>query len=291
MTLSQPVNMFGVHQATIEDRTTKERFTLRVMGDFANENSEENIPLQGGSQAYPWAVAPGRAEATVNLTVKQYDLNVFKYFSGKNDTTANYTENTSGEAAGYASALANILGSSAFDASTGVASAGVKTSTNPVYGDYIVKAVSATTVDVYLDNNLDGLTFVDDSLKITASPLTVPSGSTVEIPGTNIELTGGSGTIGMSTGDMARFSVRPQNAYNFEYKMGATGASKPEFSLSIFPEKINGNQYRRLYYPRVVANGISFNAAEKEWATFESELMILFDSSLGYAGKVDVVGR
>lgn len=292
MTLSNPITSFGVHQATIEDRTTFERFTALILGDFSFDNSQEQIELRGGSSSYPWDTADADSESSVKLEVKQYDLGLLKYLNGINSTVANYSEDTDGEAAGAAAGLSNLIGTSVFNATTGVASVAPKSSQNPVFGNYILKAASATTVDVYLDNNLDGLAFVDDSLKITSSPITIPnSGATVDIPGANITITGGSGTVAMTTGDMASFNARPINNYLYEYKGGAPGASKPYFKMTVFTEKLGSGLYRAYEFPRVRANGVGFKNARKEWASFDADIKVLYDSTAGYAFKSLVIGR
>jgi len=289
MTLSNPIGIYGIQQATIIDRVTNAMCGLVVLGDFDNQNTEPLVPLYGGGSVFPYEVASGHADAKLKMTVKQYDLNALKYLGGSISTS--FTENLSGEASGFVSTLANLAGSSVMSATTGIASVGIQTSANPSFGTYIVKAVSATTVDVYLDNNLDGVTYIDDSLKITASPLTITATSVTNIPGTGLKLTGGSGTIGMTTGDMASFSARPENTYNFEYHGGAPGVSKPEFTLRVFTEKLSGNKYRYIEYPRVKGNGISFKNKEKNWSDFDSELMVLFDATVGYAYRIGVIGR
>lgn len=289
MTVRDPIGAFGVHQATIIDRTTDAMNRLYVLGDFSAALGGENIPLRGGSSPYPWATAQGEAEAEVTLTIKQYSLDAMKYLIGTNSSTPNYTEVTSGEdTAGDVSALTNFIGTSVFDAATGIATATRKSSSNPIFGNYIVKAVSATTVDVYLDNNLGGVAYVDEALKITASPLTITASTAVEIPGTNIELTGGSGTIGMTTGDIARFSARPYNNYNFEFK-GTANLVRPYFKLRLFTEVIEGGSIRYIEFPRVQAGGFNISQAYKEFGEIENTMMIMNDANLGYAWKMGVI--
>lgn len=287
--LSNPIQSFGVSQATIEDRTTKDKAPLVILGEITSEFSQELIDNYGGSNPFPWASAPGVADASLSMTVKQYDVQVLKYLAPY--IASALTENTSGDVSGFAGNLANVIGASAFNATTGIASVAPTASQSPVFGDYLIKVVSATTVDVYLDNQLDGLDYVNDALKINSTPITIPGTSgTVAIPGTNLTLTGGSGAIAMTIGDIARFNARPINAYNYEFLIGKTGASFREFSLTIFAEKI-GQGYRALHLPRVIANGTPINFPEKEWSTFEATLKILYDSTVGYAAKWIVVGR
>ncbi len=290
MTLSNPTSMFGLHMATIRDRVTKETHPMRIIMEANPDFSQENIPLQGGRSPFPWATAPGYAEASLSLTIAQYDLNILKYLQGYGAAT--YSENASGDATGNVTAVINEVGTSAVNATTGVASVQVKSGANPVFGDYILEVTGADTVDIYLNNNLDGVTFQTDDMKITSSALTVPgTGGTIEIPGVNLEIVGGSGTIAMTTGDKLSFSVRPVNTYNFELAGGASDEVKPEFELFIFTEKLPGGMYRALHVPRVIANGVSPSMEAKGWAQLESELMVQYDSALDYAWKFRSIGR
>lgn len=289
MPLSNPITSFGIHQATIIDRTTHEQFALKVLGDFSPELVEEMIKLYGGSNSYPWDTAPGNAESNISFTVKQYELPVWRYFAGDGPNSA--VEDANGDVAGAVTALTNLVGTSLANPTTGLAAPTIVAATNPKFGEYLVKAASPTTVNVYLDNDLDGVAYVDDSLKITASPLTITTGAATVIPGTGIELNGGSGTIGLTASDIARFSAKPINNYNYDYYLGAAGASKKEFGLRVFMEKLDGNKYRTMYFPRVKANGISPTSPEKDFSTFETELTVLYDAALGYAGRMQVIGR
>jgi len=289
MSLSNPIQSFGVSQATIEDRTTHDISPLVILGEVKSELSQELIDNYGGSNPFPWASAPGKADGSLSITVKQYDVNILKYFAPF--IASALTENTSGDAAGATVNLANVTGTSVFNATTGIASVAPTATLSPVFGDYILKAVSATTIDVYLDNQLDGVSYINDALKINATPITIPgTGGTVTIPSTNITLTGGSGAVAMTIGDMARFNARPINSYNYEFLIAKTGSAFREFGIKIFAEKI-GSGYRVLHLPRVIANGVPINFPEKEWSTFDATLKILFDSTVGYAAKWIVVGR
>lgn len=289
MAVSNPIQSFGISQATIKDRTTGDESQILILGEVSAELSQEMIDNTGGANPFAWASAPGRAEGSLSLTVRQYDANILKYFSPS--AAGSLTENVSGDVLGATVNFANFIGTSVFNATTGIASIAPSAGQSPVFGDYVVKAVSATTVDIFLDNSLDGVTYVDDSLKINATPITIPGTSgTVSIPGANITLTGGSGTVAMTIGDVARFNARPINTYNYEYLFGKTGAAPKEFSLTVFAEKI-ANGYRALHLPRVIANGVPIKFPEKEWSNFDATVKILFDAEVGYAAKMIVVGR
>lgn len=287
MPLANPSTIFGFHHATIFDRETKELTPIIVTQAYTPSLSEETIDLNGGASPYPWDSAGGTADSTIGFTVSQFDLNILRYLGG--DVSSAYTENASGEAAGFASALINEIGTSVFSATTGIATVSVKSGGNPKFGNYLVKAVTSTTVDVYLDCLLDGVPMINNSMKITSSPLTITSGGSVEIPGVDLELDGGSGTIGLTTGDIASFNARPQNDYNYEYRLG--DASKPEFGLRIYTERLGTNKYRAWDFPRVKANGINPSGAAKEWSQIEAECKMLYDNEKGYAGRLIVVNR
>ena len=290
MTLSNPISMYGLHMATIRDRITKQMYPMRIIMEAQPDFTQEQVALRGGKSAFPWATAPGDAEASMSLTVAQFDFNILRYLQGYGASTA--SESTSGDASGNVTTPVNEVGTSLVNATTGVASLQVKSGENPIFGDYIIEVTGADSVDVYLNNNLDGLEFQSDDLKITSSALTVPgSSATVEIPGANLEIVGGSGSISMTTGDKASFSVRPQNTYNYTLKGGADDEVKPAFELFIFNEKLEGNLYRALHLPKVIANGVSPSMQAKGWAQLESELIVLYDSAENYAWKQTVIGR
>lgn len=288
MALSNPVLSYGISDATIEDLVTKERFSLRVLGDIEFNSSQESNKLYGGASDYPWGIAKGVSEATLSMTVKQYDVSVLKYFSPF--IASALVENTSGDTSGYVSSPLNVLGTSAVSATTGIASCAVTSTINPKFGSYYIKAVSSTTFNVYINNNLTGLILEDDNLKVNSTPYTLPNASTIALTEIGITLTGGS-AVAMITGDIASFDVRPINSYNYSFKGGYAGSSLQNFALTVFAEKLGGNQYRSLFLPRVQASGMPIKFLEKDWSTFDVELDVAFDSSKGYAYEWQVVNR
>ncbi|MEM0951939.1 MAG: hypothetical protein AAGI66_07335 [Cyanobacteria bacterium P01_H01_bin.74] len=284
MTKKNPITLFGFHQAVIQDRVTKTLYPLLVTKAYTPNLTEENIPLNGGSSSFAWDNASGYSESSLSLTIAQYDLAILRYFGGDG---INYVENVSGDPNGHASELVNKAGSSMADTVTGIISTSVVPGQNPKFGNYYIKAVSSNTVHIYLDNSLDGLTEHDNYGRITSTPITINTGTTVIIPGTGLQLTGGSGIINLTPNDIASFYARPKNTYNFEYLLGKD--AKPEFSLSIYTEKLGLDKYRAWHFPRVKANGFNPSGTAKEWSELESELTILYDSAENYAAKFIVI--
>lgn len=286
MTQRNPITVFGIANAVIEDRTTHERYNLRVLGDMEFNISQESVKLYGGQSVYPWGIAKGVAEGSITLTVKQYDVSVMKYFNPF--IAGALTENLSGDVAGNVSTPVELIGTTSISA-TGVASIAVIPSANPKYGNYIVKAVSATEVDIFVDNEVEGIQLIDDYLKVNATPYTITAGGNTDITEIGVRLVGGAGPIAMTIGDMFSFTARPINSYNYAYKLGYTGAQLQDFSLYLTAEKLGGNKYRALYLPKVQASGSPIKFAEKDWSTFDATLDVAYDSEKGFAADWVVI--
>ena len=205
------------------------------------------------------------------------------------------TENAA-EASGAVTTLTNKNGTSVQVATTGIASVGLKAGETADLKDgvYVVKAVSATTVDVYAISDIyfregDDVTYQDDDGKITASALTISTGAAVEIPNTGVELTGGSGTIGMTTGDTAIFEIRSTNEGSFEYEY-SENPTPIEFGCYFFSQKKANGEYQRLYVPRCKLSSFPTGMTEKEWQEAEVTIKVLYDNAAGYSKKgLDVV--
>jgi len=243
MGLSNPNSIFGVHSVTAYNPDTLVPYgTAKVVGQANLNFSGELVPLNGGSSAYPWRVERGLISSEVTLTLREYPDWLYAAFLGK-AVTSNAAE--TGGAIG--SALTNANGTSVVDAATGIATATVKSGSEADLkaGLYVVVAASATTVDVYAMSDVDfaqgtDLEFVDDSLKITASALTITASTAVTIPNLGVELTGGSGTIGMTTGDTAFFEIRPINTGSTEVVIGASNETYVDVGLLLAAPIVTG---------------------------------------------------
>jgi hypothetical protein len=139
-------------------------------------------------------------------------------------------------------------------------------------GQYIVYAVSATTVDVYATTSVDlkkgtALTIQDDSLKITATALTISTGAKVEIPDTGVELTGGSGTIGMTAGDTAYFEIWPPHAGVEVITIGAAANAFKRVALTFAASKRTTGEIGYVECPNAIALGVPFGFKEKGWSS------------------------
>ena len=281
MPLSQPVPIYGVHSLTAYNINTRMPLgTAKVVGEATLNSAGELKTLMGGSSNYPFKVERGAIENTVSLTLKEYPDFLFETLLGKAVTS------NSAESSGSVTAIANANGTSVVDSSTGIASVGLRTGDNKdvPFAQYTVKAVSATTVDVYAMTDLDfaqgtDKEFENDALKITASPLTITASTAVEIPDFGLELTGGSGTIGMTEGDTATFTSRPINTRSREVVIGSTSEVFNDFGLIIAAQRQGDNIMQILDCYRCVGSGLPIALTEKEFSEAQVELQLYRDST------------
>lgn len=281
MALSSPRTIFGIHSITPYNRSTGEFYgTAKVLGGSTFSLTGETISLMGGSSKYAWQVEDGTIEAELAMTLREYPDFGFEVFLGKA-----LTENT-GETTGDTSSLSNKTGTSLFDASTGIATATAKSSSEAdmKLGKYVIKAVSATTVDVYASTDADfargtDKTYENDLLKITASPLTITTSAAVEVPGYGIELTGGSGTIALVTADTCVFDVRPINTSNVEATFGGSSDIYPEFGCLVYGQKVGSGNMFEIDIFRLKAIGMPIGFTANEFSEAEITAKAFFDSS------------
>lgn len=287
MALSSPRILFGVHEFTPYSRSTGEFYgTVRVLASSSLSLSGELIQLNGGSNRYPWDVQDGNITAEISLTVKEYPDFLFELFLGKAPTT-----DASGTS-GNASTLTNVSGT--LVAAVGLASVSVTTAADLKFGKYIVKAASATTVDVYASTDVDFRRgtdgeFENDLLKITASPLTITTDTPVAVPGYGVSLTGGSGTIGMTTGHTAEFYVQPIYDSRTEVTIGATSDVFPEFGAIMIGEQKGSGEMVDIEAYRVKAIGLPMGFQEKAFSESEVTAQCFYDSVKNAVLKVRFV--
>lgn len=282
MTLSRHQSVFGIHSVTAYNPDSGIPYgTAKVVGNFSLNLSSELVELTGGSSAYPWQIENGPIATEGSILLKEIPDWLYQVFLGDAATT------NAAEASGAVSALTNILGTTCMDAATGIDSIGLKSgsSASVKAGMYVVKVVSATTVDVYAMTDVDfargtDLVFQNDTLKITASALTVTTaGAATEIPGTGCEIIGGSGTIAMTTGHTAIFDTRPINAGSTTATIGTTSNSFVDVGLFCAAQKQGNDEIFMLDIMRCKAIGHPFTLAEKAFMESEINLRAFRDST------------
>lgn len=286
MALSDPRIIFGVHSFTPYDRATFEPFgTAKVLGSSTFSLSGELVKLNGGSNRYPFAIEDSTITAEIALAMKEFPDFAFELFLGKAPT-----EN-SAESGGSTTTLTNRKGTSVV-ATTGIAAVGVESGeeANLKFGKYLVKVVSATTVDVFGYSDVDfargtDLVFEDDNLKVTASALTIVTSTAVTVPNLGVELTGDSGTIALVTGDTASFEIRPINTKSMDVVIGATTDVFPEFGAIMMGQQRGNGEMIEIEVFRAKATGLPMGLEEKAFAEPEVTAEAFFDSTANAVAK------
>lgn len=280
MGLSNPKTIFGVHSITPYNIDTGEPYgTAKVLGGAELSSEGEQVTLNGGSSKYPWKVERGLISAELTVTLREYPPFLFELLAGKKMTQ------NSAESGGSVDTITNKKGTSVVSATTGIASVGVKSGSEAdvKFTGFVVKAVTATTVDVYAYTDLDfaqgtDKVFENDDLKITATPLTISTGAAVEIPGFGVELTGGSGTIGMTADDTAVFNSKPINNESESVIIGGSTEVFKDFGL-ILTEQRPGDSYMSMVDCfRVAGTGLPINFTENAFSEAQINMVLYRDT-------------
>lgn len=269
--------LYGVKYLVPYDLTTlKPKGIFEVIGAVEIGREIEQMLLTGGHKDGPYAVEAGEPNNSINATLKEYPNFAFSIFEN-----AEITEITS-EALGFVGTLANTVGTSLFEATTGIASATVKTGEGEDIpsGFLVLEAISATEVKVYLAGDLaKGRVPIVSELPVIAESVTIPdAGGTVDLAGYGITITGGSGTVAMTIGDMASVDVRPANTETTKIQVGKDGSVNYVGLLLVYPKNSEREQ-TIIRFPKVAVVGMAFNANTREFSEFEQPMTPLLDDS------------
>lgn len=289
MSLSEPRSIYGVHSVSPYKRTDGLFYgTLRVLENSTVSVTAEMISLQGGSNKFDWATEVGSMTSEMNLSFSEYPNFVFELFAG-NAPTAN-----AAEASGDVSILTNKSGT-LVEATTGVASiAALSGSESDLkFGKYVLKAAGVDTVDVYFSSTADIGRGTDgemqnDALKVTATPLTVPdTGGTVNVPNFGLEITGGSGTVALNSGDTATFEVRPPNDGSMEVTVGKLADQNfLEFGAIVMAAKQSTGQMFEIDALKCKAAGLPVGMSRNAYSPAEVTVKMMYDSQLDGVYKI-----
>lgn len=255
---------------------------LKVLGGGTMTLSSELEELFGGSNKNAWAVEAKTISSEWTITAKTMPDFMFELFLG-----ASVVE-TAASATGTVGDFANVLNESVLEAATGIATVTAKAGSEADLKDgiYIIKAASATTVDVYALTDIEfkklgaanDLSYVNEELKINETPITIVASTAAEVVGLGIDLTGGSGTIGMTAGDTARVSVRSAHAGISEISIGSSSTTFPEHrQLCLGQKRANGDTFEMELY-KVVGSGMPIPFEEQTFAIPELAMKLVYDS-------------
>ena len=280
MGLSQDFIAYGIHSLVPYRRSDKLPYGIfKVLGGGTISLSAEFEDLFGGSNKYAWASEAKTISAEFTATVKSMPDFLFEVFLGAevNKTSASATGTVNGEL--------NVKGTSVLDAAEGIATATIKTGNEADLkaGKIVIKAVSATTVDAYYMTDIEfsngaALEFIDDSLKINATPITITASTAVEIPNTGVELTGGSGTIGMTENDTMVFNVAAAHGGISEIIIGKSSATFVEHGEIALAAKRSNGDMMEIDIHKAVGAGFPVALEETVFSIPELTVKLLYDN-------------
>ena len=258
--------------------------TLKVLGSATMTLTSEFEELFGGSNKNAWAVEAKTISSEWVASVKSMPNFLFELFLGATVT------DTAASATGTVGDFKNILADAVapvLEAVTGIATVTAKLGSTVDLKDgiYIIKAKTATTVTVYALTDIEfkklgainELSYLSDDL-IIADDLAIVAATATEIVGLGVEMTGGSGTIGMTIGDTARFSVRSAHNGVSEIHIGSDSTIFPEHrQLALGGKRANGDTMELELY-KVVGSGFGVPFEEQAFAIPELSMKLVYDS-------------
>jgi hypothetical protein len=280
MPLSENRIVYGIHSLCPYSRVDGLPYgILKVLGGGALNLTAESEDLFAGSNKFSWASEAKTISSEFSLTVKSMPDFLFELFLGAEVTK------TAAAASGTVSTLTNKSGT-LVSATVGVASVGLRSgSTADVKsGIYLVRATTATTVDVYALTDIDfargvDLSFIDDTLKITTAPLSITTAAVVAVPNLGVELTGGSGTIAMTVGATAVFSLAAPHGGMSEITLGKQSTVFPEHGAVCLSQKRSNGDLFEIEIYKQVGQGFPIALEETVFAIPELTCKVLYDAA------------
>jgi len=289
--VTQPRNLFGIHSILFYRRSDGTPYgpPLKVLASGGVDLPADFEDLTGGSEKFVLASEPKTITPEMKVTTKDYADYLYQLFMG-----ATVTKNAA-EASGNVSTLTNYKGTSVV-AATGIASVSALAGSeaNLKFGRYVVKAISATTVNVLVSSDIDlrrgtDVSYQNDDLELLATDVTITTGADSNIASLGIKLTGGAGAIAMVAGDTAEFEVRPINAGSSVIDIGDVGTEFPEFGAIIYAQKRGSGEMFEIECYRCIGAGLPMNFEEKVFAQAELTIKVLKDFTLDRVMRIRAI--
>jgi hypothetical protein len=289
MGLSAPRVVYGIHSATFYDPKTDLPFgESRVLGNGTFTMQGETIELRGGSNRFPWSIQDGNINATIELALKEYPNFLMELFLGKKPTAV------VADATGAVDNFINKFGVSVKNAVNGISAIAplAGSEANLKFTKYVVKAVSANTVNIYAMSNIDfnrgtDVDFQDDLLKINSAPITIAIGSN-PVANFGLDLTG-IGTPAFVIGDTASFEVLPVHAGAMDVVVGGLSDVFPEFGVVLMTQQLGSGEMFEIDVFKCKAIGLNLGAQEKAFSETPVSAKAFYDASKGGICKIRAV--
>jgi len=288
MGLSSNRIVYGIHSMAPYRRSDDTPYGIfKVLGGGAIAFSAETEKLFGGSNKFAWASESKTIDSTFTATVKSMPDFLFELYLG-----ASIVKTASAALGSILEVLVNVSGTTLVSA-TGVVGLTIKAGSEADLkdGKYVVKAVSATTVDVYVlsdiafDKGVDAV-YEDDLLKITATPLTIVAATAVTIPNFGLELTGGVGAIAMVVGDTAQAQVAASHGGVSEMTIGQSQTNFPEHGIVALSAKRADQSLFEIEMFKAVGSGFPIALEETVYSIPELTIDLLYDECVNAIAKI-----
>jgi len=202
--------ILGFHNMAIIDPTTQELVgggLLKITDSVNIDFGETVAALKGGDGNHPYSTAVVDCNSSVTIPVKEFPVGMMSLL---NRSTA---VETTAETTGGFSTPTNVTGTSVVAATTGITAVVSATASGTLKeGIYILKAASATTLNVYAYTDFSCLALESDLTGlVNGTPYTITTGTATAITEIGMTVTGGSGTIGFTEDDTAVVTIRKIN--------------------------------------------------------------------------------
>lgn len=282
MSLSNPRIIYGIHSISPYQRSDKMPFgILKVIGSANLALSSDSESLYAGSNKYAWATENKTVSTELTAKVKAYPGFLFQLFLGASVVDSGV------DLAGTVSVLKNAKGTSVMSPTTGISGVVVKAlkKENLKFGKYVVKALSANTIGLYLLSDVDlarGMLgeYVDDTLKVNATPLTVVTVAGVDVDSHGLTFTGGSAATAFVIGDTATFEVMPPSNRSSVIIVGRSTDSFPGFGALLMAQKRATGEMFEIDAHSCVGGGLPISLEENAFSQPELKMNCLYDAEL-----------
>lgn len=280
MARTAPRSIFGVHGVTPYNRTTGLPYgELRVAKGSSLSMSGEQVDLTGGSSKFPWASEEGAISAEMTLNVGELPNFMFTLFLGTAPT-----DNAAEPTTGNISTMVDKNGTTVMDATNGIASVFLLagSAANLKFGKYVVKALTASTFNLYLLSGIDAgrgtdISFLTDDMCVASAVAFTASVASVPALGLSWAQIG---TPAFTVGDTAEFAVRPTNSLSTTVRIGGvTGQSFPEFGALVYAQKRGNQEMLELDIFRCKGAGMPLPFEMGAFAGFEVKVKCLYDET------------
>lgn len=281
MGLSEQMIPYGIHSICPYNRVDGTPYgIMKVLGGGTLTLSSEFEEQFGGSNKFAWAVESKTISTEWVASVKSMPDFLYELFLGAsvNKVAASLTGTVDGLLA-VKGTLIDATGIASVEA-VGSEEAKLK------IGKYIAIAVSPTTIDVYALTDVDFtkdlasvMEYVDDSLKINDTPLTVVASTAVAIPNLGVTITGGSGTIGMTVGDSVRFNVAGPHGGMDIITVGKSASTFKEHGQICLSQKRSNGDLIEIEMYKVQGSGFPVGLTEQEFSVPELTMKLIYDQN------------